>query len=191
MALARTNVNVKEMELKLPTRPMKFVTIGAFGFSEAAFFDALQKAGVDTFCDIRWRRGVRGAEYAFVNSARLQKRLTELGIRYLHFRELAPSPALRQRQSEVDAASGIAKRKREALSEAFISGYNQERLSIFDSRKFVEQLGAEARTVALFCVEREPAACHRSLLAARLQEELGLQILHLTPPRANEGSHSR
>jgi len=178
------------MEPKFPT-PMKFITIGVFGFSEAGFFDALQEAGVDTFCDIRWRRGVRGAEYAFVNSARLQKRLTELGIRYLHFRELAPSPALRQRQSEVDAAAGIAKRKREALSEAFISGYNKERLSIFDSRKFVEQLGPEARTVALFCVEREPAACHRSLLAERLHEELGVQIVHLTPSSANESPHSR
>jgi uncharacterized protein (DUF488 family) len=189
MALATTNT--KKVELKLPTR-MRFVTIGVFGFGEAEFFNALQKAGVDTFCDIRWRRGVRGAEYAFVNSARLQKRLAELGIRYLHFRELAPSPALRQRQAESDLAAGIPKRKRSTLSDAFISGYIEERLSTFDSRKFVEQLGPDARTVALFCVEREPAACHRSLLAQRLQQDLGLKISHLTPPStANESPHSR
>src|SRR5712692_9291603 len=83
---------------------MKFVTIGVYGFSEAGFFDALQNAGVETFCDIRWRRGVRGAEYAFANSARLQKKLGELGIRYLHCRELAPTPALRRRQAQVDKA---------------------------------------------------------------------------------------
>jgi len=188
MVRARTNSN--EMELKPPTS-MEFVTIGVFGFSEAAFFDALQEAGVDTFCDIRWRRGVRGAEYAFVNSARIQKRLAELGIRYLHFRELAPSPSLRQRQTETDIAAGIAKRKRSTLSDEFVSGYIKERLSTFNSRKFVEQLGPDARKVALFCVEREPAACHRSLLAARLQQELGFQVTHLTPPSANEGSHSR
>jgi uncharacterized protein (DUF488 family) len=162
---------------------MKLATIGVYGFSEAAFFDALQQAGVDTFCDIRWRRGVRGAEYAFANRAWLEKRLAELGIRYLHFRELAPTPALRQRQYEADQAEGTTKRKRSSLGLVFIAGYREERLSGFDSRKFIEQLGPEARTVALFCVEREPAACHRSLLAERLQQDLGAQceIFHLTP----------
>jgi uncharacterized protein (DUF488 family) len=168
---------------------MKFITIGVYGFSEAAFFGALEQAGVDTFCDIRWRRGVRGAQYAFANRARLQKRLTELGIRYLHFRELAPAPALRLRQAEVDKAQGTTKRKRSALGEVFIAGYREERLSTFDGRQFVGQLGTEARTVALFCVEREPAACHRSLLAERLQQDMGAQceVVHLTPNRgANE-----
>src|SRR2546422_9083628 len=101
---------------------MKFLTIGVYGFSEAAFFDALQNAGVDTFCDIRWRRGGRGADYSFANSARLQKRLGELGIRYLHYRELAATPALRQRQTEADKAEGTTKSKRSALGEAFIAG---------------------------------------------------------------------
>ena len=170
---------------------MKFVTIGVYGFSEAAFFNALQQAGVDTFCDIRWRRGVRGADYAFANSARLQQRLAELGIRYLHLRELAPTPALRQRQAEADKAERTTKRKRSVLGEVFVAGYREERLSAFDSRKFVEQLGPEARTVALFCVEREPAACHRSLLAERLQQDLGAQceVIHVTPnPAADEGA---
>ena len=72
------------------------MTLGVYGFTAEAFFEALQRAGVDTFCDIRWRRGVRGREYAFANSGRLQQRLGELGMRYLHLRELAPTPALRQ-----------------------------------------------------------------------------------------------
>ena len=160
---------------------MQFVTLGVYGFSEAAFFDALQQAGVDTFCDIRWRRGVRGREYAFANSGRLQKRLVELGLRYLHFRELAPTPALRQRQWAADKVEGTTKRKRAALGEVFITAYREERLAGFDSRKFIEQLGPSARAVALFCVEREPAACHRSLLAARLREDLGVEVVHLTP----------
>jgi len=170
---------------------MKFITIGAFGYSQAAFFGALQQAGVDTFCDIRWRRGVRGAEYAFVNSARLQKGLAALGIRYLHFRDLAPSPAARRRQYEADKAAGVAKRKRSALSELFIAAYREERLAAFDTRGFVERLGLQAQVVALFCVEREPAACHRSLLAARLQQDLGAQceVIHLMPdPDANPGA---
>ena len=164
-----------------PSSQVKFVTLGVYGFSADAFFAALQRAGVDTFCDIRWRRGVRGREYAFANGGRLQKRLAELGLRYLHFRELAPTPALRQRQWAADKAEGTTKRKRAALGEVFVTGYREERLAGFDSRKFVEQLGPGARVVALFCVEREPAACHRSLLAAQLQQDLGIEVAHLRP----------
>ncbi len=158
---------------------MRFVTIGVYGFGETAFFSALQQAGVDTFCDVRWRRGVRGAEYAYANRGRLQKRLAELGIRYLHFRELAPTPDLRRQQAEADQAAGTAKRKRSTLGAVFIARYCQEQLSVFDSRRFVEQLGPAARTVALFCVEREPGACHRSLVAERLARDLGVEITHL------------
>lgn len=59
-----------------------------------------------------WRRGMRGAHYAFANRARLQKRLSELGIRYLHFRDLAPTPTLRRQQDEADKAQGTSKRTR-------------------------------------------------------------------------------
>lgn len=161
---------------------LKLVTLGVYGFDEAGFFAALQAARTDTFCDIRARRGVRGSDYAFVNSQRLQRRLAELGIRYLHFRELAPSAELRARQAAHDQADRIAKRQRAALSEAFVAGYHAECLDTFDSRRFLEASGADARIVALFCVEREPAACHRSLLAERLRQDLGVEVVHLTPP---------
>src|SRR3974390_2564297 len=114
---------------------MRVVTIGVYGFSEEAFFEKLRAAAVDTFCDVRWRRGVRGREDAFVNSGRLQNRLAELEIRYLHFRELAPSPELRKRQADADKAARIQKRQRTALGGAFVAGY-QEAMSEFDSRKF-------------------------------------------------------
>jgi uncharacterized protein (DUF488 family) len=161
---------------------MKLVTLGAFGFGEKEFFDALAQAGVDTFCDIRWRRGVRGAEYAFANSQRLRRSLDTLGIRYLHFRELAPPPALRQCQAEADKELGVAKRKRTTLGEAFIKGYQERILAGFDSRRFIEGLGPATQVAALFCVEREPAACHRSLLAERIAHDLNLEVVHLSPP---------
>ncbi len=163
-----------------PTR-IQFTTIGVYGFSEAGFFEALQAAAVDTFCDIRWRRGMRGSQYAFANSARLQRRLAESGIRYCHVRDVAPPPRVRQRQSEADKAQGTTKRKRTALGEVFIDEYRREILSTFESRRFIAQLPADARVVALFCVEREPAACHRSLLAERLQAELDVSIDHVLP----------
>ena len=167
---------------------MRLVTIGVYGFDEASFFETLQRAGVDTFCDIRWRRGVRGKEFAFANSGRLQRRLAQMGIRYLHFRELAPPPEVRQRQDDEDKAQGITKRKRSVLGERFIEGYEEKCLSDFDSERFIAQLGVETKTAALFCVEREPTACHRSLLARRLGEDLGskIEIAHLLPGGAFE-----
>ena len=164
-----------------PGLQLKFVSIGVYGFTADAFFQALQRVGVDTFCDIRWRRCVRGRDYAFANSGRLQRRLAEMSIRYLHLRELAPTPALRQRQAAADKAQGTTKRKRTALGEVFITGYREERLAPFDSRGFIQELGPASRVVALFCVEREPAACHRSLLAERLQQDLGVEVAHVTP----------
>jgi hypothetical protein len=32
---------------------------------------------------------------------------------------------------------------------------------------------------ALLCVERDPAACHRSLIAQRMSEEYGVSVVHL------------
>lgn len=83
----------------------KIVTIGVYGFDETGFFEALRSAGVDVFCDIRARRGVRGSTYAFANSVRLQARLAEMGVRYLHRKDLAPTQAVRDRQAEADRAS--------------------------------------------------------------------------------------
>ena len=66
----------------------KIVTIGVYGYGEETFFQSLREAGVDAFCDIRNRRGVRGATYAFANSKRLQNRLLKLEIQYHHLPEL-------------------------------------------------------------------------------------------------------
>lgn len=159
----------------------KLVTIGVYGFNEESFFTALQRASVDTLCDIRRRRGVRGSEYAFANRARLEARLAALGIRYVHRLDLAPSKELRQGQYSVDAAEGVSKRQRAALSPAFVEGYRHECLDAFDSQRFAADLGEDAHVVALLCVETAPAACHRSLAAERLAQDLGLEVEHLLP----------
>jgi uncharacterized protein (DUF488 family) len=161
--------------------PLEFVTIGVYGWDAEHFFAALRAAEVDTFCDIRARRGVRGAEYAFANSARLQDRLAEMGIRYIHRRDLAPSQEVRGQQHAADVASHTARRQRATLSSVFVEAYLRERLRDFDSTAFIADLGEQAHIVALFCVEREPAACHRSLLADRLAQDLGVLIRHLVP----------
>jgi uncharacterized protein (DUF488 family) len=165
----------------MPGGRQKVVTIGAYGFNEESFLQALQDAGVDTFCDIRLRRGMRGANYAFANAARLQRRLNDLGIRYLHLKHLAPSQTIRDKQRQHDAKHGVGKQSRQTLSPDFVHAYTEQCLSNFDSGKFVEDLGTEVQTLALFCVEGEPNACHRSLVANRLAKDLELQVEHKKP----------
>jgi uncharacterized protein (DUF488 family) len=156
-------------------------TIGVYGFTEEAFFEALKSAEIDTFIDIRQRRGVRGSTYAFANSQRLQARLAELGINYLHLKELAPTLEIRRLQDEADKASKTPKRKRTALGEVFINAYRSQILDPFDPQTLLDQLSPDAQTITLFCVERQPAACHRSHVAQKLQKTLGWPVEHLLP----------
>lgn len=157
------------------------VTIGVYGFDEASFFQALQNARIDTLCDIRARRGVRGSEYTFANSERLQRRLAELSIRYIHLKQLAPSEEIRQMQAEDDKRAKVARRKRARLGEAFQEAYKHDILQGMDAADVLKQMGERGGRIALLCVEREPEACHRSLLAGWLKEELGVPVEDITP----------
>lgn len=161
---------------------MRIVTIGGYGFTEAGFLGALKKAGVDTFVDIRQRRGMRGAKYAFLNSSRLQDLLATAGIRYVHALELAPTASVRDAQKEDDRAVGIAKRDRTQLAPAFVQKYRSEILARFDADRLRSTLNG-ARTIALFCVEGHPSACHRSLAAEHLVQVFGTEqpVEHLRP----------
>lgn len=157
------------------------LTIGAHGFDAATFAQRLRDSCVDLFIDIRARRGVRGAGYAFANSERLQASLSAAGIAYTHAKELAPSEEVRQAQWAADAASKIKKRDRSRLSDAFAAAFAREALGGFDSHRFIATHCGSAHRPVLFCVEREPMACHRSLVADRLAKDLNVPIVHLLP----------
>lgn len=158
---------------------MQFFTIGVYNSSEAEFFDKLTENDIDTFCDIRQRRGVRGAKYAYVNSNRLQARLHELDIKYGHEIALAPTTNIRTMQKEADARLGEYKRDRSKLGEVFTNAYRKDVLSEFNFEKFLEMLDdIAARKIALFCVEAKPEACHRSIVGKKL-EELGYEVTNL------------
>ena len=142
----------------------KIVTLGVYGTTERRFFDALLLAKVDVFCDLRLRRGMRGSTYAFVNSSSLQRRLGDLGIRYVHFLDLAPTQEIRLKQQEADKDEHILKRERQVLSPNFVKLYKDEILARFHADAFLERI-RPCQVAALFCVEQEPLACHRSLAA--------------------------
>jgi len=154
-------------------------TIGVYGFDQAAFLRALTGADVDLLLDVRQRRGVRGSEYAWANAKRLQDALAEAGIGYSHLRELAPTTEMRQLQYEADARLGEGKRSRTNLAPEYVERYSAEVLDRVDLDPVARWIGNSA--AALLCVERDPEACHRSLIAERMRRELDFEVEHLRP----------
>jgi len=154
-------------------------TIGVYGFDRETFIAALSGAGVELLLDVRQRRGVRGSQYAWANAQRLQEALGEAGIRYTHLKELAPTTEMRQLQYREDERKGEGKRSRSVLAPAYVERYTEEVLGQVDLGPIVKFIGKSQ--VALLCVERDPEACHRSLVAERLQREFGFEVEHLRP----------
>ena len=143
-------------------------TIGVYGFTADAFLDTLKRAGV------------RGPDYAWANSQRLQRALAEAGIEYRHHKELAPTTELRRLQYAEDDRLGVGKRSRTALAPAYVERYTREILDRADLEAVVAELPGDGAG-ALLCVERDPEACHRSLVAQRLAERHGVEVVHLRP----------
>lgn len=159
---------------------MVFFTIGVYNSTEESFFDKLITNNIDTFCDIRQRRGVRGSKYSYVNSNRLQQKLSALSIKYLYVQSLAPTSEIRELQKEIDAENGQQKRERQELGKVFVIEYKNKVLKNFDFAVFMENLSKiGAERVALFCVEELPESCHRSIVTDKLKTDYNFAITHL------------
>ena len=158
----------------------QLATIGVYGFTLEEFLRSLREADVRLVLDVRQRRGVRGPQYAWANSKRLQAALEETGIDYQHHPELAPTTGLRQLQYRQDDRLGVGKRSREQLAPEYSECYTREILDRADLDAVVAEL-PEAGAGALLCVERDPEACHRSLIADRLAAEYHVPVTHLRP----------
>jgi uncharacterized protein (DUF488 family) len=160
--------------------PISIATIGVYGWTLDRFLAALDDADARVVVDVRQRRGVRGAEYAWANSLQLQNALGNAGIEYRHHKELAPTTDLRRLQYEEDARQRVGKRSRLELAPEYRDRYLREILDRVDLGELVKDLPPEG-LAALLCVERDPEACHRSLIAERLTAESGSSIVHLRP----------
>ena len=173
--------------------PLKIFTIGVYGYTEDEFFGALVDNKIDLFIDIRARRGMRGARYKFVNSSYLQAKLKELGIAYAHLKELAPTPRIRSLQDEADNEERLVRRSdRQHLCKEYEREYKRDILRRYkrkpERKLYADAVLAEARELAgypegrelarpaLFCVEGEPRACHRSLAADEFKRQLGVEV---------------
>ena len=158
----------------------RLTTIGVYDWDLDSFLGALRAADVRLLIDVRQRRGVRGPQYAWANSKRLQAALADAGIAYEHRPDLAPTTELRHLQYAEDARTGVGKRSRVVLAPEYVERFTRERLDPADLDSLVDALPS-AGAATLLCVERDPEACHRALVAARLAEEHGFEVEHLRP----------
>jgi uncharacterized protein (DUF488 family) len=158
----------------------RIATIGVYEFDASGFVDALDEAGVTQVIDIRQRRGVRGAQYAWANSQRLQALLAGAHIGYEHHPELAPDTEMRHLQYREDDRQGVGKRSRVRLAPEYIRQYTEEILDLVPLEPLVRRLPVHG-IGALMCVEATAQACHRSLVARRLAERFGFEVVDLEP----------
>ncbi|HUR85464.1 MAG TPA: DUF488 domain-containing protein [Solirubrobacteraceae bacterium] len=159
------------------------ITIGVYEWDVASFVAALQVHDVRLLVDVRQRRGVRGSRYSWANAQRLLAALGSAGIAYSHHHDLAPTTELRRVQYAADDRAGVGKRSREVLHPEYVERYVREILDRADLDAVMAELRPRG-TGALFCVEADPEACHRSLVAQRLAERYGLSVTHVRPAQS-------
>ncbi len=158
----------------------RIATIGVYEFDATRFIEALDEAAVTQLIDIRQRRGVRGSQYAWANARRLQALLADAHIGYEYHPELAPDTELRHLQYREDDRQGVGKRSRVRLAPDYIRQYTEEILDLVPLEPLVRRLPVHG-IGALMCVEATAQACHRSLVARRLAERFGFEVVHIEP----------
>ena len=128
---------------------MKIYTIGYEGATQAQVIAALQKAGVKMLADVR---AVPLSRRPGFSKNVLAAGLKEAGIGYVGLKALGTPPEGREAARKGD----ISRMKR----------VYAEQLDALEAGMQAAQLVevAKVQPTALLCFERDPAACHRSLL---------------------------
>lgn len=136
-------------------------TIGYERAAVADFIRTLADVGVEVVVDVRKIAGSRRRE--FCKSA-LADALDQAGIVYRH------CPALGTPKAGRDAAKAGNRAQFLAVLEA--------QLSSPAARADLSALAAlaRARPTALLCLERDPARCHRTVVAGRIVAETGQRL---------------
>ena len=132
---------------------MTVFTIGYEGTSISAFISTLVASGVEVLIDVR---AVALSRKPGFSKSALATHLERAGIEYLHLVELGDPPQGRSAAREGDYT-------------AFRRIYSRH-LSKRKSLDALERVNviARQRAICLMCFERNPATCHRSLIAGRL-----------------------
>ncbi len=139
-------------QTRLPLEPEpRLLTIGYEGRNLEQYLELVREAGVTLLCDVRRDPVSRKPGFS---KRRLEQACAAADIRYVHLRELGIA---KERRQDVRTAADY---------EALFAWYMQEALpaqaeAVARIRGWIE----DGERVALTCYERDPARCHRRLVA--------------------------
>ena len=141
------------------------LTIGYEGGTIGGVIATLQEAGVELLVDVR---AVAASRKPGFSKRQLAAALDEAGIRYIHLQGLGtPKPGR-------DAVrAGHPERMVPIFNEHMTSDRAQSELAM------ARGLARDSRT-CLLCFERDPATCHRRIVAGLVCEETGQDVTDLT-----------
>ena len=128
---------------------MRIFTIGYEGATVGEFLAALQKAGVERVIDIR---AVPNSRRPGFSKTPLRNALAGAGIDYVHLRALG-TPA--------DGRAAARAGRKDELKRIY-AGQLELPEAIAETGKMLDL--SREKPSALLCYERDPAACHRTLL---------------------------
>jgi len=142
--------------------PLRVFTIGYEGQTPDTFEELLRSNGVKRLVDVR---GIANSRKTGFSSTSLKERFSQYGIDYIHLKELgSPKEARMKLRKDNDFESFTAR---------YCSYLEQRR----DELNALIELAAEEPT-AVMCFERDPSMCHRSIIAAKVQE-MGFDVENL------------
>lgn len=139
-------------------------TVGYEGTDIERFIKTLRAVGINQVADVR---AVPISRKKGFSKTKLRDHLEAAGITYKHFVALGdPKPGR-------EAARAGRYDEFRAIYDAHLSGQaaQAELLEVQDY--------ARLESTVLLCFERQPAECHRSIVANAISAETGAQIFHL------------
>lgn len=142
-------------------------TIGYEQATQDALLATLKAAGIELLVDVR---AVAASRRPGFSKRQLAAGAEAAGIGYLHLRGLG-TPA----EGRLAARKGQPQRMRAIFEAHLLTPAAQADLAE------LARLVATGRRVCLLCLERNPAHCHRSIVAEALRERLGAEVQDLMP----------
>ena len=141
------------------------MTIGYQGADAASLIHTLKEAGVECLVDVR--ENTHSRKPGFSKNA-LSAAVQAQGMRYVHLRALGTPPEMRKAYR---ATNDMAQFRQDYLGYLAARGEDLKELA---------GLLTQGRC-CLMCFEADPAECHRSLIAERLEKEFtgDLEVRHL------------
>ena len=139
-------------------------TIGYERATSAQVIGALRAAHVELLVDVR---AVAASRRAGFSKSALRASVEEVGVGYLHLRDLGTPKTGR------DAArAGRCEEMR-----AIFSAWLEEPAAVAAMERLAAE--SEGRRVCLLCYEADPSCCHRQVLAERLVERAAREVKDL------------